>query len=116
MTDRAIVVILEPVDEDREPGAIVQDEYTEEIYPFEFFDWRDAVHYVQWCRINKLFIGDDFYTWTHQYGYQDFGKFCGEYDEFMGRDEVDYILTNTDMTIISETQLSTLSAYDLLDY
>lgn len=113
MTDRAIVVVMEPVDEEREPPAILQDEYTEEIYPFDFYDWRDAVHYVQWCRLNKLFIGDDFYTWSHQYGYSDFSRFMGDLDEFVGREEIDYILTNIEITIEPEVIISTLSAYDI---
>lgn len=114
MTDRAIVVVMEPLlDEDHEPPAILQDEYTEEIYPFDFHDWRDAIHYVQWCRLNKLFIGDDFYTWSHQYGYNDFGRFMGDLDEFVGREEIDYILTNIEITIEPEVIISTLSAYDI---
>ena len=67
-----------------EPPAILQCNKSGEYLPFYFFDWRDAIHYIQWCEKNNKNNGGDesFDEWKELYGYDEEEKFQGDLNEF----------------------------------
>ena len=56
---RLTVVFLFSKNRNIEPSAIIQCDTSGEYYSYTFFDWRDAVHYINYR--NTIYIDDDDY-------------------------------------------------------
>jgi len=81
---RRIVELLFQKNTSIQPGAILQCDSSE----YKFIDWRDAVHYLIWCRVNDF---DDreiesYHKWCDIYGYDENDKFIGKYNEYINCD------------------------------
>lgn len=53
--------------------------------PFYFYDWRDAIHYIQWKKNYDIKKHDEtklFQEWSKKYGYDDEEEFTGDLNEF----------------------------------
>jgi len=46
---RLTVQLLFSRDQNVQPGSILQCDTSGEYLPFNFFDWRDAIHYLLWA-------------------------------------------------------------------
>jgi hypothetical protein len=93
-----------------QPGALICDDTSGEFYPWTFYDWREAVHYIVWANKN---INQDTYTiWCEQYGYYDEECFVGNLNEFKGTDEW-YVFINDDIvqTVDNNTDMNNISVW-----
>ena len=70
-------------DKNLEPPAILQCDTSGEYLPFYFYDWRDAIHYLQWCNANKLLTEEhnSYKEWSEIYSYNE-EEFVGDLNEF----------------------------------
>lgn len=114
---RKIVTLLFSKDKNSEPEAILQCDTSGEYLPFYFFDWRDSIHYIQWCLNNNLSSADikSFEQWGKKYGYNDKEEFNGNLNEFRcdenDNDNDEWVVFTTIGDIDGSKNLKKLSAW-----
>jgi hypothetical protein len=95
-----------------EPGALISNNTSGEYLPYHFYDWRDAVHYINWSQNLK---NDNFDEWCDKYGYSENESFEGNLNEFrsystennnewtifVNDDIIQFVNENTDLNKIS---------------
>jgi hypothetical protein len=66
-----------------EPSAILQDDTTGNYLPYDFYDWRDAIHYLNWVYSKSLSVYKQrtFDRWATSYGYMEEEEFSGDLNE-----------------------------------
>lgn len=114
---RVTVVLLFSKDKNIEPGGILQCDTSGEYFPFNFRDWRDGVHYIQWCLHNKKkYSHESFNIWSELYGYDDEEEFTGDLNEFRCKksDEYKWIVFTSCCEINGSTNLKKKSAWNYL--
>ncbi len=81
---RLTVQLLFSRDQSTQPGAILQCDTSGEYFPFNFFDWRDAIHYLLWAetRKNNPRKQKTFSSWCEIYGYDSDEEFNGNLNQF----------------------------------
>lgn len=96
-----------------EPPAILQCDTSGEFFPFFFNDWRDAVHYLFWCRKNEKNCREmEIYNeWSDLYGYNEEEKFTGDLNEFKKIDDFDELIFTSIGNIKSSSNLKNKSAW-----
>jgi hypothetical protein len=92
-----------------QPGAILCDDTSGEFYPWVFYDWRDAVHCINWT---KKLNHDTYILWCEQYGYYDEECFLGDLNEFRGEDEwVIFINDDIMQSVDNTTDMDNISVW-----
>jgi hypothetical protein len=93
---RLTVQLLFSRDQSTQPGAILQCDTSGEYFPFNFFDWRDAIHYLLWTETQKINPRkqETFSSWCEIYGYDSDEKFNGDLNEFGKFDNLPTIFTS----------------------
>lgn len=88
---RLTITLLFSTDKSKEPGGILQCDTSGEFLPFVFEDWRDGVHYIQWCnnKNKKCEKSTSFNEWSDLYGYHECEEFTGDLNEFQSTGEDD---------------------------
>ncbi len=110
------VTLIFTKNRDVEPPAILQCDTSGEYFPFYFFDWRDAIHYYQWCQHNNKEYSqhDTFQEWCELYGYDENEEFNGDLNEFKcnKNDENKCIMDTTNGIVSGSTDLNKKSAWN----
>jgi hypothetical protein len=77
------IILLFENNKNIEPGGIIQCDTTGAFYSFEFYNWRDAIHYIKWTYFNNVELLDKtFLKWSEIYGYNEDEEFNGDLNEF----------------------------------
>ena len=81
---RLTVQLLFSKDQNTQPGSILQCDTSGEYLPFNFFDWRDSIHYLLWTESQKINPREQttFSSWCETYGYDSDEEFNGDLNEF----------------------------------
>jgi hypothetical protein len=81
---RLTVQLLFSRDCNTQPGSILQCDTSGEYLPFNFFDWRDAIHYLLWAETRGTDPRNhtNFSSWCEIYGYDSDEEFNGNLNEF----------------------------------
>jgi hypothetical protein len=107
------ITLLFSTDKNTEPPGILQCDTSGEFYPFYFNDWRDAVHYIQWCKQqNNGREHNMFNKWSKLYGYDEDETFIGDLNEFKTNESDSWCVWVHDRTIDSNVDLNTLSVWN----
>lgn len=109
---RTTITLLFSKDQSNEPPGILQCDTSGEYYPHYFYDWRDAIHYINWrnsLNTNEL-EHKLFHKWSVLYGYDEDEKFNGNLNEFR-TDEDEWMIFTSIGTITCDMDLNTLSAW-----
>ena len=77
------IILLFANNKNIEPGGIIQCDTTGAFYSYEFYDWRDAIHYIKWTYFNNVELSDKtFLKWSEIFGYDEDEEFNGDLNEF----------------------------------
>jgi len=107
------ITLLFSTDKNEEPPGILQCDTTGEFYPFIFNNWRDAIHYIQWCKQqNNGREYDMFNKWSKLYGYDEEETFIGDLNEFKTDDSDSWCVWVYGKTIKSDIDLNTVSVWN----
>ena len=101
-----MIMLLFTRDQTSEPEAILQDDTSGECLPDHFYDWRDAIHYLNWVRVKEysIYEPDTYEEWATKYGYMDDEEFNGdrnEYKEGSAETSIGYVSDTIDINSVS---------------
>ena len=108
------IVMLFSKDITREPPGIFQCNKSGEYFPFYFFDWRDGVHFIQWCKhTNVMESTKSFNMWCKKYGYDENEIFNGDLNEFKYDNDIyiDVFGPDTPIEICDDYDLNKMSVW-----
>ncbi len=93
---RLTVQLLFSKDQTIQPGAILQCDTSGEYFPFNFFDWRDSIHYLLWAETQEFDPREQttFGAWCDIYGYESDEEFNGDLNEFANYNNLPTIFTS----------------------
>jgi|688.fasta_scaffold257288_3 hypothetical protein len=98
-----------------EPPAILQCDKSGKYFHFYFYDWRDSIHYLLWCKSMGYYFGETkiFHEWSVKYGYDSDEQFLGDLNEFRcDENKENKISIDTSICTISEcTNLNKKTAW-----
>lgn len=109
---RTTVTLLFTKDKSEEPPGILQCDTSGEYYPHYFYDWRDAVHYIQWCLNHGKYGHEAFSQWSEQYGYDEDETFNGDLNEFRNSDDPWMVFTSVGV-ITGDMDLNDVSVWTI---
>lgn len=113
---RKTITLLFTKDKSKEPSGILQCDTSGEYYPYYFYDWRDAIHYIQWCLNQNKHGHKSFKQWSEIYGYDEDETFNGDLNEFRNCNDPWIIFTSIGV-VTGDMYLNTLSAWTFdIDY
>jgi hypothetical protein len=108
------IIILFSKNQTKEPPAILQCSISGEYLKYKFDDWRDAVHYLFWCKYNSFDAGNHafFDVWRSTYGYEEEEQFVGDRNEFINRpNELTVFTSFHESRLTNRADLSTTSVW-----
>ncbi len=93
---RLTVQLLFSKDQNTQPASILQCDTSGEYLPFNFFDWRDSIHYLLWTEFQKINPREQttFSSWCNIYGYDSDEEFNGDLNEFGNCDNLPTVFTS----------------------